>query len=94
MIFFNWPDVATALLRMRGIHTGWWRVGLQFDLHGANVKIPTGKATHTKVPAAFIPAVNVNIQEVKDDAVDELCVNAAVVNPRPNLIVPVGGLVN
>ena len=94
-IFFNWPEVALALLKMRGIHTGWWRIGLQFDLHGASVNVPVNKTQHAKVPAAFIPVANVNLKEVPETDVDELCVNAAVVNPRPAAILnPFGARVN
>lgn len=94
-IFFNWPEIATALLRMREIHKGWWRVGLQFDLHAANLNIPTGKHTHQLMPGAMISTLNVNLKEVPEDKVDALCVNAAVVNPRPAAILnPFGARVN
>lgn len=94
-IFFNWPEIATALLKLRSIHTGWWRAGLQFDLHAANLHVPTGKTTSTLVPGAMVSALNVNIREVPEEKVDELCVNAAVVNPRPHAILnPFGARVN
>jgi len=90
-IFFNWQDVATSLIRLRGIHTGWWRVGLQLDVHGGSFDIPTGKtASVMRVPGGVMTVVNVNITEVPEEKIDPLCVNAAVVNPRPNLIVPAG----
>mgnify|MGYP001558906882 CR=1 FL=1 len=88
MIFFNWPDVATALLKQRGIHTGWWKVGLQFEQHGGNFKVPTSKTHFQLVPGVVSTIVNINLTEVSEDHVDPLCVDAAVVNPRQNIIVP------
>ena len=88
MIFFGWPDVATALLKQRGIQTGWWKVGLQFEQHGGNFRTPTGKETFQLVPGVVSTIVNINLTEISEDKVDALCVDAAVVNPRKNLIVP------
>ena len=39
-----------------------------------------------KVPGGIMTVVNINLKEVAEDKVDELCVNAAVVNPRPAAI--------
>lgn len=88
MIFFNWPEVATALIVKRGIHTGWWKVGIQFEQHGGNFKVPTSKTAFQLVPGVVSTIVNINLTEVSEDKVDPLCVDAAVVNPRKNLIVP------
>ena len=85
-IYFGWPEVAKALLQMRDIHTGWWRIGMQLDLHGGSFVVPTGKTTTMKVPGGVMTVVNVNLKEVDEAHVDELCVNAAVVNPRPAAI--------
>jgi len=85
-IWFNWLEVAKALLQMREIHTGWWRIGMQLDLHGGSFVVPTGKTTTMKVPGGIMTVVNINLKEVAEDKVDELCVNAAVVNPRPAAI--------
>ena len=88
-VFCNWQEVAVALVRLKGIHVGYWRVGLEFDCHGANANIPSGKVTHTKVPAAFIPVINVNLKQVKEEDVDELTVDAAEVNPVTRILMPV-----
>ena len=95
IIFFNWLDLAKALLRMREIHTGWWRIGVQLDLHAGSFVIPTGKTSTTKVPGGVMTIMNVNLKEVDEAHVDELCVHAAVVNPRPAAILgPFGQRVN
>lgn len=87
-LYFNWVDVATALLRLKGVHEGWWRVGLQFDAHGAAVNIPISKRQHQKVPAVFLSVVNINLKPVQEQEIDELCVDAAVVNPQPRVLMP------
>lgn len=88
MFYFNWQEVAIALIKLKGIHQGHWRVGLQFDLHGATANIPLSKTSHTKVPAAFVPVINVNLKQVKAEDVDELTIDAAEVNPMSRLLVP------
>lgn len=80
---FNWQEIATALVKQKGLSVGLWRVGLEFDLRAANVNVGTG----FQVPAAFLPVLRMNIRQVKE--LDDLTVDAAVVNPRPRILMPV-----
>lgn len=83
-IKFSWQQVAVALVKAQGLHEGLWRVGMQFDLRGANVTI----AKDLMVPGAFLPVLHLNLMRV--ETADYLTVDAAEVNPRPRLIVPAG----
>ena len=87
---FNWEQVAAAILRLQGIHAGWWRIGIEFGLSAAAIK--WGSADNL-VPGAFLPVQNITLKrcETKQDA---LTFDAAILNPASRLIVPAGMAVN
>ena len=79
----DWLHAAVALVKECNLHEGIWQVGIEFDLRGAVVKVDA----QTSVPAAFIPALRLVLTRV--ETMDALTVDAALVNPRKRLIVPV-----
>lgn len=80
---FTWQEVTTALVKQAGLHEGFWRVGLEFDLRAANVNMGTNSAP-VQVPAAFLPVVKMNLRRV--EVLDNLSVDAEVVNTQPRIL--------
>ena len=79
-ITFSYKEVATALLKQQGIHQGVWGIFIRFGIKGANI----GESDDTLVPAAIVPVVELGLQ--KFDKVNNLSVDAAVVNPATSPI--------
>jgi hypothetical protein len=77
----SWTEVATALVKAHDIHEGLWQVYFAFGIHGATVNF---KGAMT--PSALVPLVEVGLSRAAEET--EMTVDAAVVNPRPQIIIP------
>lgn len=80
---FSWQDVTTALVKQADLHEGLWKVGFSFGLHAMNVNL---NQQHLPAAMAFIEKVVLT----RVEKLDPLVVDAAVVNPRSRLVLPVG----
>ena len=74
-IVFSYKEVATALLKQQGIHDGFWGIFVKFGITGANI----GESDDALIPAAIVPVLELGLQ--KFDKINNLSVDAAVVNP-------------
>ena len=74
-IIYSHKELATLMVKDRGIHEGWWGVYLKFAIKGANVGANPG----TLLPAAIVPVLEIGLQKFDEDT--SLSVDAAEVNP-------------
>jgi len=74
-VWFSFLEVAEALIKQQGIHSGHWAISVKFAIAGANVSGQDGKTR----PTAVVPIMELGIQRF-DEATD-MTVNAADVNP-------------
>src|SRR5687768_2104093 len=96
MIGFSFQEVVTSLLKQQGIHEGYWSFYVRFGLSAANINVkvgftspdgspmPTGPLdleNDTFAPAAILPIQEIGISRVNE--LNNLSVDAAVVNPKP-----------
>ena len=72
---FTHREVVTALLKQQGIHVGIWGLYVQFGIRAMNV----GAGDDDLQPTALVPITAIGLQ--KFDKVNNLAVDAAVVNP-------------
>src|SRR3990167_1422040 len=85
---FQLRDVAVALLKLADVHEGLWQIQVIFANSATNINL-NGHLT----PSAIASVVGMQLARV-EQAGDELTVDAAVVNPAPRVVVPVGLAVN
>ncbi|MBA3776436.1 MAG: hypothetical protein H0X11_08345 [Betaproteobacteria bacterium] len=76
LLKFDFKEVATALVKEKGLHSGIWAVYIEFGLGAGNLSGPENRIT----PMAIIPVVSIGIREV--EVVDDLSVDAGLVNPE------------
>lgn len=75
---FSHKEVVSALLKLQGIHKGIWGLYVEFGIGAGNV----GPSTDEMQPAAIIPVLKIGLQ--KFDAITNISVDAAEVNPIPH----------
>jgi hypothetical protein len=75
---FSHKEVATALIKAQGIHNGIWGLYINFGLRGMNV----GGGEGDLQPTALVPILAIGLQQFP--TVNNLSVDAAIVNPRPS----------
>lgn len=73
---FDFKQVATALVKEKGLRTGIWAVYIEFGLGAGNLH----DSERRLLPTAFVPVVRIGIREA--EVIDDLSVDAAVVNPE------------
>jgi hypothetical protein len=76
---FLYSEIVEALVRKQGLHDGVWQLRIEFGLSAANIKQVEGSKDAT--PAAIVPVVKIGIQ--RGSELNNLSVDAAVVNPKP-----------
>jgi hypothetical protein len=77
-VSFTYKEVVEALVRKQGIHDGIWGLYIRFGINAANV----GADPNAELaPAAIIPVLEIGLQ--KFDVVNNLSIDAALVNPKP-----------
>lgn len=78
---FNFQQIATALVKYANLHEGYWQVQVTFGHSAANLNI-NGRISPTSIVQIGY------LQLGRVDALDELSVDAAIVNPRSRIIAP------
>ena len=84
---FQLRDVAVALLKLADVHEGLWQIQVMFANSATNINL-NGHLT----PSAITSVAGVQLGRV--EALDELTVDAAKVNPSSRIVVPAGMAVN
>jgi len=74
---FNHKELVEALVKHQGLHSGIWKLLVEFGLGAAN--IGASPASTEQMPAAIIPIVKFGLSRVEVE--DNLSVDAARVNP-------------
>jgi len=74
---FNHKEVAAALIKAHDIHDGIWGLYINFGIRGMNV----GASDDDLQPTALVPVLSIGLQQF--EKVNNLSVDAAVVNPKP-----------
>ena len=74
---FGYRDLATLLVKAKGVHEGLWCVHFRFGLKAANF----GNTDNDLLPTALVGVVEVGIQRVPKAT--NLTIDAAEVNPAP-----------
>lgn len=89
-ILFDFKEVATQLVKQRGIHEGLWALYFEFGITGANLGFETldGEFPLTKegLPEHVLPTAIVSINKIglaKAPYLTSIAVDAAIVNPKP-----------
>lgn len=80
---FSFHEVATALVKQRDIHDGYWSVYVEFALTAANVHMKSvDEATAPMLfPTALVPVKIIGLQRHAEP--NELTVDASKVNAKP-----------
>ena len=76
---FSYKEIVEALVKKQGLYEGLWALRVEFGLSAANIKTVEGSLDG--MPAAIIPVVKLGIQ--RSSELNNLSVDAAVVNPKP-----------
>ena len=84
---FRLRDVAEALVKLADLHEGLWQVQIMFSNSATNLNL-----NGSLVPSAITGVAALQLSRV--ETADELTVDAAAVNPQPQMIVPAGLGVN
>lgn len=74
-ILYSFKELATLMVKDRGIHAGLWGVYVRFGISAANAGVSDGDLK----PTALVPIIEIGLQ--KFDQLNNLCVDAAEVNP-------------
>ena len=75
-------ELAEILVKQQGIHEGLWGLFIRFGFNAVNMpfQLPEGSRI-ALVPTAVVPLLEIGIQPFSE--LNDLCVDATVVNPRP-----------
>ena len=76
-ISFSFEEVATALIKAKGLHEGQWQVVINFGIAGANI----GDDPQSLKPAAIVPVLSIGL--ARSPIESNLAVDAVRVNPLP-----------
>lgn len=75
-------EIATLLVKQQEIHEGFWGLFLRFGLQAINIPVQIPDSSRIGLfPAAVLPILEIGIQPFAE--LNDLCVDAAVVNPKP-----------
>jgi hypothetical protein len=80
----DFKDLATWMVKENDIHDGIWGIFARFGLNVVNAQTVYQDNPPVVRPAVVAPLLELGIQEYKE--VNELSVDAAVVNPRARAI--------
>ena len=75
LINYSFKELATLMVKDRGIHEGFWGVYVRFGISAANA----GASDSDLKPTALVPIVELGLQKFEE--VNNLSVDAAVENP-------------
>ncbi|MBA2526974.1 MAG: hypothetical protein H0V18_14515 [Pyrinomonadaceae bacterium] len=79
-ILYTFKELAEILVKERDLHEGLWGVYVKFGIKAANV----GETDADLRPTALVPVLELGLQ--KFDAVNNLSVDAAAVNPAKKYV--------
>lgn len=82
---FHLRDVAAALVKLADIHEGLWQLQVIFANNAVNMNLNNHMA-----PTAMASVVALQLGRV--EALDELTVDAAQVNPSSRIVIPPGAV--
>ncbi len=74
-IVYTHKELATLLVKDRGLHSGYWGLYLKFGIGAMNI----GHSPADFLPTAIVPVLEIGLQ--KFDKESNISVNAAEVNP-------------
>lgn len=77
LITYTFKELATLLVKDRGIHEGYWGIYAKFGITAANA----GPSDADLRPTALVPILELGLQ--KAEGLNNLTVDAAEVNPAP-----------
>jgi hypothetical protein len=81
-IIVGHKEIAELIVKQQGIHEGLWGLFLRFGLQAANIPFQGRDGSQIRLfPAAVLPILEIGIQPFGE--LNDLCVDAAVVNPKP-----------
>jgi len=86
-IVYSFQELAELMIKDQGIHEGFWGIYARFGLGATNA----GPTETDLKPAAIVPIVELGLQRF--DALNNLCVDAAKVNPKTGLLITTRGTV-
>ena len=78
-ITFSHKEVATLLIKDKGIHEGNWGIHLELALMGGMFPLPTSSDTLAVLPGGVLAVAKIGIHKFPQP--NPLTVDAAVVNP-------------
>jgi hypothetical protein len=78
-IIYSFKELATLMVKDRGIHEGYWGIFARFGIGAANA----GPSETDVRPTALVPIVELGLQ--KFDELNNLSVDASIVNPAPEV---------
>jgi hypothetical protein len=74
--------LAELMVKQQGIHEGLWGLFIRFGLQATNIPVQLPNSSQISLfPAAVLPIIEIGIQEFAE--LNDLCVDAAVANPKP-----------
>ena len=79
LFVFSFQELATMMIKQQGIHDDLWGVFIRFGISAANVADANGQL----LPTALVPVREIGLQRFEE--ANSLTVDAAKVNPGPNL---------
>jgi hypothetical protein len=77
-LLFTFQEVAEALIKKRGLHTGIWGISLEFGLGAANFNSKEG--SKEVFPSAVVPVRSIGLRPATEE--NSLTVDASKVNPK------------
>lgn len=77
-IAYSFKDLAALLVKDQGKHEGYWGVYVRFGIGAANA----GASGTDLKPTALVPIIEIGLQRFEE--LNNLSVDAAVVNPEPS----------
>lgn len=83
LVPFTFHEIATALIKERGLHEGYWGLYVEFGISAANVNMQAADTATaaTLLPTALVPIKFLGLQPFPE--LNNLSVDAAKVNPKP-----------
>jgi hypothetical protein len=79
--FFSHQEIATDLIKKKGIHEGRWKLTLEVGLVATSLNAQKPDGTTSLLPAGITLIQSIGITRTED--VNNLTVDAAEVNPAP-----------
>lgn len=86
-IVLPYKDLVEMMIKRNNLHEGFWGFFARFGLNVANAPVEYDDATQIR-PVAIVPLIEIGLQEYKQ--LNDLSLDAAIVNPRQKVAKKVG----